>query len=140
MNSPNLDFLFRGKTKNLKVAEWIVGSLVQGIRLYDGKPASFIYDLKTKIDGRGVTEDRYGEEVIPDTIGQYIGATDKNGKPIFRGDIVRYSAPGFREKEYYEVKYGYGQFYVGINCPIGGYRASICEVVGNIWDNPELLN
>lgn len=133
------DILFRGKTKNRKDAEWIYGSLVRGVNVATKKPVYFIYRFQTEIDGRGCIGNYDGEEVIPETIGQWSGAVDKNGKPIFKGDVVHYTSADFREKEYYEVKYEYGQFYIGINAPIGGYRASICEVVGNIWDNPELL-
>lgn len=73
----------------------------------------------------------YGQ-VDPDTVGQYTGLTDKNGQKIFEGDIVKVDG------KHYEVKYVLGQFFVGLNMPIA-YKRFECEVVGNIHDNPELL-
>ena len=94
-------------------------------------------------------------KVNPETIGQYTGLTDKNGKTIFEGDIVniiyeeyliencvvvfgdynvfrdewgyRYSTCGFA------LKFDDGSGYTNLT------RKNIYEVVGNIHDNPELL-
>lgn len=67
------------------------------------------------------------------TVCQYTGLTDKNGRKIFEGDILK-----IPEKKNNNVKFEYGQFCVGINCPIAYIRTE-CEVIGNIFDNPELL-
>ena len=88
--------------------------------------------------------------VAPETIGQYTGLTDKNGKKIFEGDIVKDFIPfNFTidgEKEFeenvYVIEYssksgGFKPF-----CESDHYGDSIieeCEVIGNIHDNPELL-
>lgn len=72
--------------------------------------------------------------VYPESVGQYTGLTDKNGKRIFEGDIVFVPCLG----KSYEVKFVFGQFFVGINCPVA-YERHTCEVIGNIHDNPELL-
>lgn len=66
-------------------------------------------------------------EVIPETVGEYTGFTDKNNKMIFEGDIVKV------EGKPYEVKYMFGQFFVGINMPIA-YKRFDCEVISNIHD------
>ena len=77
------------------------------------------------------------KEIYPETIGQYTGLTDKNGKKIFEGDIVKNSIGTFI------VKFLYGTFccslieenYLTELCSIHNQ----CEVIGNIHDNPELL-
>ncbi len=72
-------------------------------------------------------------EVDPKTVCQYTGLTDKNGRKIFEGDILK-----IPEKKNHNVKFEYGQFCVGINCPVAYIRTE-CEVIGNIFDNTELL-
>lgn len=90
-------------------------------------------------------------EVIPGTVGQYTGMTDKNGKKIFEGDIVKtwknnigkIEFGQYWDEETEEDFYGYA--WIGKD----EYEESITlslnncwnghEVIGNIHDNPELL-
>lgn len=102
-------------------------------------------------------------KVYKETVSKFTGLTDKNGTKIFEGDIVltqEYSTRPFAKNakrkrligvvEYYEQKH-YGKNVIYNN----GYRVKIknqgkyvcgawsdfydCEVIGNIYDNPELL-
>lgn len=89
--------------------------------------------------------------VIPDTVGQYTGLTDKNGKEIYEGDIVRTKHFGkeldrngyfvnVSGYDVFEIKYINAQFMFNNRLRYFYlHRNTICEVIGNIHDNPELL-
>lgn len=80
-------------------------------------------------------------EVIPETVGQYTGLTDKNGKMIFEGDIVKRFWSG--KMCIYQVDYdnGFASFIgrAGMSFTTFDYDSEEFEVIGNIYDNPELL-
>ena len=83
-------------------------------------------------------------EVIPDTVGQFTDLTDKNGKKIFEGDIVKIDIAGLIFNavcKFHSGSFGLVWHYMGVD----RWQAftSMChveyEVIGNIHDNPELL-
>lgn len=80
--------------------------------------------------------------VDPDTVGQCIGLTDKNGAKIFEGDIVNYN--GTVHKVVFETRGENAYFGIEINnIETWGFclevPAKLMNVIGNIYDNPELL-
>lgn len=86
------------------------------------------------------------EEIIPDTVGQYTGLTDKNGKKIFEGDIVlgRFEF-GMKVPSLVVFRYGaFGLEWVHAGKTVFTAFTGFCnvdfEVIGNVFDNPELLN
>ena len=84
----------------------------------------------------------FAYEVIPFTVGQYTGTDDKNGKQIFKGDVVKCIGIGLNGV----VDFKQGAFGVNLR-QLGAVRftafTSICNVeyekIGNIHDNLELL-
>lgn len=134
------EILFRGKTKNRKENEWIEGSFVTGKYLYDHTPVAFIYETDTYIDGRGCIGNYHGEEVDPETVGQFSGVMDyKDEVKIFSGDIIKDIAGD--TGELFEVKYDINLAAFIFRNPINdswdylGY--GVWEVVGNIYDDPD---
>lgn len=122
------EIIFRGK--RIDNGKWIEGSL-----LYDTEN-SLAYIAEHFEDKAA-----YLREVIPETVGQYTGLTDKNGKRIFEGDIVKaYNICG--EEEGIGVVHWSELFtawhYADNKCVYGGDIASY-EVIGNTHENHELL-
>lgn len=77
-------------------------------------------------------------EVNPETIGQYTGLHDKNGKEIYEGDILKGTFYGFPMPEYdYVFQIYWDEKEKGFMASY--FEPSECEVIGNIYDNPELL-
>ena len=86
-------------------------------------------------------------EVIPETIGQFTGLLDKNGKEIYEGDIIGCHNPDIKHLIFYNEKQG--RFMAALNGDIENDFVGVCglddsrwnaskEVIGNIHDNPEL--
>lgn len=151
-------YLFRGKRKDN--GEWIYGYYC----VFNGM-IHCIYTGYAETDCGDIYPDYY--EVDPDTVGQYTGVNDRNVKEIFDGDIVEFyffekavkNAKTMRIKrkdsvfcmeELYrnyrldaelnvitEIIYDYEG-----NTATGVYKSNssyFVEIVGNIYDNPELL-
>lgn len=132
------EILFRGKTKANHIVDgyWLYGDLVH---LVYNEGLVFMFNELQILD-----------EVDPETVGQYTGFTDKTGKRIFEGDIVRFDYvddEGNDAHEDFLIFFAKGAFcaqYLGnIKCaPNTLYDETENEesyVVGNKWDNPELL-
>lgn len=129
------EILFKGKrTDN---GEWVEGRL-----LADDVIVPKGQEFETE-DIYIIADNLMGFEVIPETVGQYTGLTDKNGKKIFEGDIVENEWNGRKHLvEYYEDRGGYFPFACGDGCGCCETDVEIPEstiIIGNIHDNPELL-
>lgn len=129
------EILFRGK--RVDNGEWVQGNLF--IPDIDNTPTQICI---------GTNIIRITYDIIPETIEQYTGLTDKNGKKIFEGDIISYE-----DGESYLVTFNGGCFRFGAieygngikryrgfqSFSVDKYNLNEVEVIGNIHDNPELL-
>ena len=133
--------LFRGKSKSINKGRWIYGSFVEDTDLNTCciRDRSLVYEL-----------------VDRETVGQYTCLTDKNGKMIFEGDIIRAITLDTGTECLAVVCFGNfidennGDEYIGFFIEFDGIKTTITqlamkecknriEVIGNIYDNPELL-
>lgn len=94
-------------------------------------------------DGFPVEEEVFEVEIGNAIPMQSTGLVDKNGKEIFEGDIVKMAKDVYSEPTYYEVVRHYGGAYrlesKQHGCELW-LRHTDCEVVGNIYENKELLD
>lgn len=128
------------KAKQLHNEEWIEGGLLKSS---DGR--AFL----TGISKRGRID---GIEVIPETVCQYTGLTDKNGNKIWENDVVVYDNSPYSiycEPHtgqiihrngclcYKFLLYGSATYKSFLSDDFFGIK---CEVIGNVFDNTELMN
>lgn len=151
------EILFRGK--RIDNGEWVYGqyAYLLNARTEDGEPIKHMI-----VDGTP-----FGQTVDPSTVGQYTGLTDKNGKKIFDGDIVvwtskvtrlignyTYCFDGYHEGDVLKVVCNEAGFMLARlddsipDVPNGSSKIDnyafwnfhrLLEVIGNIHDNPELM-
>ena len=122
------EILFRGK--RLDDGEWVYGSFcMDALEQFNGLCGvdGFIR-LYDKAKGKMQTY-----EVDRETVGQYTGLKDKNGNRIFDGDIL-----SIWNESHDVVVFEDGAFYLE-NTSIPMRFANKFDVIGNITDNPELL-
>lgn len=119
------DIRFRGK--RIDNGEWIYGSLLDGDIIVAGP-------VDADEDYIGLGE---WSSVDPETVGQYTGLKDRNGKEIYEGDLLDISDRVFpQEVDMDDGCYGTDEFalYELVRC-----KNRTIEVIGNRWDNPDLL-
>ena len=128
------EILFRGK--RIDNGKWIYGWVF-------GEKAKSIIELDKGYIGKEGVESYYTSVVTPETVGQYTGLDDKNGMKIFEGDILYHPIQGKR-KVYYPFSEKVSSY--GLRMIEGKVRMAstlsdgfLYEVIGNITDNPELL-
>lgn len=126
------------KAKRIDNGEWVEGCLVID------HSRSNLFEYRMQPVESGVL---YAPPIKPETLCQFTGLYDKNGKKIWENDICD------RKEKYPEVvkmtngdwtldySYAIGRDYGNSYCNLGFYvnERKCVEVIGNIFDNPELL-
>ena len=140
------EILFRGKTNYEGIdSEWLYGSL-----LAESQNTFPIIARDYDNDEDWIGVNGWGT-VDPETVGQFTGLTDKNGEKIFEGDIVRFREWSNGDMCWVgKVHYEHQQFVVSgdknkecetpFTLVMSRFIPENIEVIGNIHDNPKLLN
>lgn len=132
------EILFRGK--RVDNGEWAEGYLFAfGAYAFIVNQKEFIA-FESSASFPSVCElGTFGSRVIPETVGQYTGLTDKNRVRIFEGDVLDENRYLFAvEYDQKWAKFKLQHCKKAIQYPEWN-RGILMEIVGNIHDNPELL-
>lgn len=151
----NREILFRGK--RIDNGEWAEGYIYEHEAPLvcfsnDQKEDSKWYIVQTAFADWNMPRNVEMIRVCSDTVGQYIGKADINGKKIFEGDIIRQPYSKYQSFDIIgAVRFNKAAQFVVDHVWTAeqnewkkgkkkGYAiTSDCEIVGNIYDNPELL-
>lgn len=128
----NREILFKAKRKDN--GEWVEGqyAYIANPLTEDGKPIKHLICNGTSI---------FNDLIDPETLCQYTGLTDKNGKKIWENDILRNEKGDIGVAQWFEEHAAFmiwnkTKHYV---CYLAENDFSEIEIAGNIFDNPELL-
>lgn len=146
------EILFRGQTRRKGEKVWMDGSPVESNWVYGGVlkghgDHSIIYQTEPDIEKK---------VVYTDTLGQFVGQMDSEGRKIFEGDIIQYDGDydgidGFTRSISEKAIVLWDEDYCGFVCKVIGdesgdsyswleYRENPdLTIIGNIYDNPELV-
>ena len=149
------EILFRGK--RLDNGEWVEGHLLRyedgRARINQSHTDIFCYEKDNSII------QTVAFPVAPETVGQYTGLTDQNGKKVFEGDVVKMhyffenfdqgTLGAFEDEEVLDVVIKIDMYGVAFETLDHEMRGHLCdylqdpeaelEVIGNSYDNPELM-
>jgi len=128
------EIIFKAKRKDN--GEW-----VEGYYLNIAKINHFICTGKIKLDGavKGIIAPEM-HAIDPDTLCQYTGLTDKNDKKIWENDIVEIaSEDGYFLCEWDDDTARYNLNGDGLTVDFDNYWSYEVEIVGNVFDNADLL-
>lgn len=127
------DYLFRGKRKDN--GEWVYGYYVNCADEYE--PENRVAEI-IEVDADRIYKGEYNHfhshPVIPETVGMYICLDDMDGYRVFEGDILESPVKPIGAK--------YGTLIVITDirhCNIAHFFISDYKIIGNIYDNPELM-
>ena len=142
---------FRGKRKYCD--EWVEGYYSY---LFNEKEKEYIHEITVQLFGQANMDYPYPTcetiscEVIPETVGQFTGLTDKNGKEAYEGDIVKV-VNSYDEVDPLDSDTGIGEVIFLVESGLWYISSTIhnslfdindsyyIEIIGNIHDNPSLL-
>lgn len=143
------EHLYKAKRKDN--GEWLEGNLDKIVYEYPNKTVEEYYINETHF---GFQDDDgfdpcyqcgFNEPVDENTICEYTNLKDKNGTKVFEGDLIRFSHPAFKKSVVCEVIYTEEEARFDLLCLFNPDFVVYCEdckfgeVVGNKFDNPELL-
>jgi uncharacterized phage protein (TIGR01671 family) len=137
---------FRGK--RVDNGEWVYGSLVINTIELDGQIENQ-YKIQDITYGLFPNDFMAGfdEVVDPATVGQYTGLHDKNGREIWEGDIIKAVALANDHNQRGAITISAVEYWMGNAClkityiPLYPFIVDHSfEVIGNIYDNPDLLS
>lgn len=141
------EILFRGKCAD--TGKWYQGQYIHLHKTtycikedYDKDKNNDIHQIVfEKMTDWGLPNQHLRVDVVPETVGQYTGLTDKNGKKIFEGDIVITKTTSYEFVGCILYSTEYIRFVCMTKSKIPYPMDSTFEyiVIGNIYDNPELL-
>lgn len=144
------EILFRGKKYN---GEWVEGTYYKQTEYYGDKTeAHHIITSKDELEDNMMNVER----VCPESVGEFTGLSDRNGKRVFEGDILKIARVSDSTGTYYYPPLDYpvnvvvkwdlcawmwetlcdDKRYIGFPEAWCHYE---CKVIGNVHDNPELL-
>jgi len=129
---------FRAKRKD--DGKWICGDLINNFHTKRTYILTYTEVRKHKPNwccGGKTPYNVVEHEVIPESVGQFTGLKDKNVKEIYDRDIVKFENAN-REVVWYNVHGGWYMRACGFTTELAMFQDHV-EVIGNIYENPELL-
>ena len=140
------EILFRGNANG----KWVEGQLVYETTTTPPTPIIVCGEAEWVDGNEWKIPDWYS--VDPETVGEYTGLTDKKGKRIFEGDAIKVKWGDGYQYRYVCYENGlfkartkadsHGRFFTAPICVFARYdtqKIYYCEVVGNVFDNADLL-
>ena len=138
----NMEIEFRGQ--RCSDGKWVYGYYIESKKSWQNHKPHKSWIVPDAISNGGFFNILGRYAVKDDTVGQFTGLRDKNGKRVFAGDVVHvvWQDPMF--SQWHErtvlVEFKYGRFTVYQSKPFEHSDKRYFEVIGNIHDNPELLS
>ena len=134
-----IELIFRGKSVNSN--KWIYGNIIK--ELSSGR----VFIVNISWFNENTTIKDVAIEVIPETVGQSTGLVDKNNLEIYEGDIIEGKIPEYTGSKvikkkgivFFDKKLGAYRLQTTDDYNIGLSVFKLLEVIGNKFDNPEIL-